>query len=50
MEFTSLDAKLNFSDQRFHSLEGKKVENGKSFVESEMISKRTPKCARWELK
>lgn len=47
MEFTSLDLKFNYSDQRFqNSVEGKKVEISKKIGESETLLKRTPKCAR----
>lgn len=48
MEFTSMDLKYNYTDQRsFQACQiEKKQESGKSFIEGEMLSKRTPKCAR----
>lgn len=50
MEFTNID-KFNYPDQKFEfNVEINKPVNGKGFMESDLMSKRTPKCARFELK
>lgn len=47
MEFTNIDLKFNFPDQRFQMHhEVKQPERVKSFNKSDLLSKRTPKCAR----
>lgn len=51
MDFTSLEQKFDFPDERFQgNIGGRKHESSKSFTNSEVLSKRTPKCARWELR
>lgn len=48
MEFTNMDFKFSYPDQKFElNVETNKTVNGK-FVECDLMSKRTPKCARFE--
>ena len=47
MEFTNMELKFNFPEQRFQMHhEVKKSESVKSFNDRDLLSKRTPKCAR----
>lgn len=47
MNFPNMDFKFNFTDPSFPICrDTKKAENVKSFVNCELLSKRTPKCAR----
>lgn len=48
MDYTNRDLKFTYPDLRFQmKQEVKKAESGKVFIESDVLSKRTPKCARW---
>lgn len=48
MEFTNLnmDLKFNYPDHRFQMNCEVKKESSKTFINSELLTKRTPKCAR----
>lgn len=49
MEFKNRDFRFTYPQPKFEiSVEMDKSINRKGFVESEMLSKRTPKCARYD--
>lgn len=50
MDYTNMDLKFSYPDHRFQMKhEVKKSESVKVLMQSEMLTKRTPKCARLEL-
>lgn len=49
MEFTNVDYKFNYPEKKFEFNLGTNISTSeKRFSESDLMSKRTPKCARFD--